>query len=124
MKLKDTPGPMATQPSAGPSTEAAASDLRSEPGGASAATETGWAAISKDWANRKAKMNQEWSLLTEEDIEGIDGNRLSLLERLQVRYGWTAQESSAQIDTWVHEVGMHMRFRPGKHGADQKRYLG
>jgi hypothetical protein len=119
MELEQTHGSTMRRPSS----ESATSDLRSEPAGGTALAETGWSAISTDWDNRKAALGQEWSLLTDEDIEGIDGNRLSLLERLQTRYGWTAEESSSQIDMWVYRAGARSRFRPGQNVAEPSRHL-
>ena len=81
------------------------SHLRAEPGGALTRNTTDWNAISSDWTNRRPALAQEWSLLTEEDVEAIDGNRRSLHERLQARYGWTAEESAMQIDSWLNHGG-------------------
>lgn len=88
-----------------PMENATTSDFRAEPGGARNRNMTDWSAVSRDWANRKPALSQEWSLLTEEDVEGIDGNRRSLQERLQARYGWTADESAMQIEAWLNHGG-------------------
>ena len=80
-------------------------DLRSESRKDDVATGSDWAAISNDWANRKVALSREWSLLTDEDVEGIDGNRRSLQERLQERYAWTAEEAASQIEQWLNAAG-------------------
>ena len=88
-----------------PMENAATSDFRAEPGGTINRNMTDWSAVSRDWANRKTALAEEWSLLTEEDVEGIDGNRRSLQERLQARYGWTSDESAMQIEAWLNHGG-------------------
>jgi len=85
------------------------SDFRAEPGLAVNRMSADWDAVSRDWTNRKVAVSSEWSLLTEEDIEGIDGNRRSLQERLQARYGWTPEESAMQIEAWLkHHAKRHV----------------
>jgi len=91
-------------PMDGPTT----SDFRAEPGVAFKRNTTDWSVVSSDWANRKPALAQEWSRLTEEDVEGIDGNRRSLQERLKARYGWTDDESATQIDTWLNHGGKRL----------------
>jgi hypothetical protein len=87
----------------------AASDLRPPSHASDEQSLTSWHGVTRDWSDRKGALAREWSHLTKEDIEGIDASRLSLLERLEARYGWTAEESTFQVETWL-ERARRLRF--------------
>ena len=78
------------------------SDLRSEQ--TNDRHEVVWSELAGHSPSRMSALAREWSRLTDEDIEGIDGNRRSLIERLRARYGWTDEECAMQIDNWTNRT--------------------
>jgi hypothetical protein len=81
------------------------SDLRVESRTPHRESPKDWASVASDWDNLKSALSEEWSRLTPEDVEGIEGNRRSLIERLQARYGWSEDESTMQLTNWLNYHG-------------------
>ncbi len=50
-----------------------------------------------------------WERLTEAEWDEIDGDRERLLERLQVKYGWTRAEAKQEVDTRFDEFGSSIK---------------
>jgi uncharacterized protein YjbJ (UPF0337 family) len=59
-----------------------------------------WEPLAGDWKNIKGRLMARWSKLTDDDLEGIAGQRDRLLGRLREIYGLTTERAEAQLRDW------------------------
>jgi uncharacterized protein YjbJ (UPF0337 family) len=55
------------------------------------------------WKQLKGDVKTRWNLLTDDDLEAVDGQMDKLEGRLQERYGWEKEKIRQEIDTWGRE---------------------
>jgi uncharacterized protein YjbJ (UPF0337 family) len=55
------------------------------------------------WKQLKGDVKTRWNLLTDDDLEAVDGQIDKLEGRLQERYGWEKERIRTEIDTWSRE---------------------
>ena len=67
------------------------------PAGSQRATFSRWNTRKKQWPELSDRIRRHWFNLTDEDIAGISGVRDRLLERLQIRYGMSAEEAEGEV---------------------------
>ncbi len=56
--------------------------------------------MSGKWKQMKGAARQQWGKLTDDDLEVINGQRDSLVGKLQERYGIAKEEAQKQADRW------------------------
>jgi uncharacterized protein YjbJ (UPF0337 family) len=56
----------------------------------------GWDEIERSWNELKGEVKQQWSKLTDEDVEIIKGKHAELLGLLQARYGHAKERPSGK----------------------------
>lgn len=56
-----------------------------------------WDQITGNWRQIKGRFRQQWSKLTDDDLNGIKGHRDHLLGKLQERYGVTKEQAERQL---------------------------
>ncbi len=76
-----------------------------------------WDQIQTQWKQLKGQARQQWSQLTEEDLQRISGNRDKLITGLQERYGMPKQEAESQADNWARNLHAAEPTRSGRAGA-------
>ncbi len=59
-----------------------------------------WEYIEGNWKQIKSNLRFRWAKLTDEDIEGIAGQRDDLLAKLRHLYGLTAERAEAELRDW------------------------
>ena len=59
-----------------------------------------WDDIEQGWDDFKSSVKQQWSELTDDDIDEIGGDRDRLVDRLGQRYDIDADEAGRQVDEW------------------------
>ena len=59
-----------------------------------------WDEMVDKWDDLKDKVKEEWGDLTDEDIDEVGGDRDTLVEKLQGRYGWDRSEAERRADEW------------------------
>ncbi len=64
-----------------------------------------WSVIEMTWRQWRGQALAWWGRLTEDEWDEINGDRERLLERLQVKYGWTREEAKQEVDTRFDEFG-------------------
>ena len=64
-----------------------------------------WERVEGNWKDFQGKMLQQWSKLTNDDLNQVKGRRDMLLGKLQERYGIAREAAERQIDDWVRNVG-------------------
>lgn len=53
------------------------------------------------WKQMKGALKQQWGKLTDDDLEVINGQRDSLIGKLQERYGIAKEEAQKRADDWL-----------------------
>lgn len=56
------------------------------------------------WNEVKGKIKQQWSELTDDELQEIEGNQQELYGKLQKRYGYSKEEIKEQIEKINQDV--------------------
>ena len=59
-----------------------------------------WSSIETSWNDYKANAQQQWSRLTEEQVNGTMGARARLSIHVQEAYALSKEEAERQISAW------------------------
>ena len=59
-----------------------------------------WDRIEGNWKQFKGNARQDWSALTDEQLDAIAGRRSELVGRIQEAYGMSKEETEKQITDW------------------------
>lgn len=57
------------------------------------------------WKQIRGQMKQWWSKLTDDDLDGIEGNYDVLVGKLQERYGYAREQAEREIDHRLETIG-------------------
>lgn len=60
-----------------------------------------WNQIEGKWMQYRAQAKQQWSNLTDSDLDQIDGKREVLIGRLQQRYGILREDAQKRVEEWL-----------------------
>jgi uncharacterized protein YjbJ (UPF0337 family) len=64
-----------------------------------------WERVEGNWQDFQEKVLQQWSKLTNDDLNQVKGRRDALLGKLQARYGIPRQAAEHQLEDWMRNVG-------------------
>ena len=64
----------------------------------------GWDEIERNWNDLKGEVKRQWSKLTDEDVELIEGKYAELLGFLQERYGHVKEQAEREINDWAKRL--------------------
>lgn len=56
------------------------------------------------WSELRGEAKRRWARLTDDDLAEIDGDRQTLIGRIQARYGDTKQDVERAVERWQREV--------------------
>jgi len=73
--------------------------------------------IAGQWKQLKGSAKQQWGKLTDDDLDVINGQRESLVGKLQERYGIAKEEAQKKADDWLKTI-------PSQHNASDNRNMG
>lgn len=59
-----------------------------------------WENVEDKWKQLGDSVKENWSKLTQEDLERISGKRESLISKIQETYGVTRREADKQVWDW------------------------
>ena len=59
--------------------------------------------IKGQWKQLKGEVRKRWNLLTDDDVEAVEGAVEKLEGRLQERYGWEKERVRTEIADWRRE---------------------
>ncbi len=68
-----------------------------------AKTDSVWEQIKGNWKQAKGSLKEKWNLLTDDDIEAMEGRREKIIGKIQERYG-EAKYSAADIESELNEI--------------------
>ncbi|MEZ5647973.1 MAG: CsbD family protein [Alphaproteobacteria bacterium] len=61
-----------------------------------------WDTVEGNWQQFKGKIKQQWSKLTDDDLDLIEGKQDQLIGRIQERYGIERDRAKRDLDDWMH----------------------
>jgi uncharacterized protein YjbJ (UPF0337 family) len=64
--------------------------------------------IEGNWKELKGKVKERWGLLTNDDLDVIDGRRDQLVGRIQQAYGRGRDEARAEVLEWERHQHVHV----------------
>src|SRR5436309_13279553 len=56
------------------------------------------------WNQMKSRVQQQWSKLSESDLQQIGGQRGELIHRLQERYGYGQSQAEQEVDRFLQQM--------------------
>lgn len=77
-----------------------------------------WDRMNGNWVHIKARAQQRWGRLTDDDLQAVPNQRDRLLERIQLRYGVVRDEAERQILNWERRA-TDAWYRPPAVPAEQ-----
>jgi uncharacterized protein YjbJ (UPF0337 family) len=60
-----------------------------------------WEQIQGKWAQLKGKARQQWSKLTDDDLEYIGGTKDRFIGKIQERYGFEKERAQRDVENWL-----------------------
>jgi uncharacterized protein YjbJ (UPF0337 family) len=64
--------------------------------------------IEGNWKELQGKVQERWGLLTNDDLDVIDGRRDQLVGRIQQAYGRGRDEARAEVLEWERHQHVHV----------------
>ena len=65
-----------------------------------------WDRLAGKWHQFRGEVRKRWGLLTDDDLEQIQGERDILVGRIQERYGIAKDDANRQIDEWLDKLNL------------------
>jgi len=59
-----------------------------------------WNHIESNWKSLKATIQQNWSKLSDEDVDKINGNRDLLISAIQEKYASSRSDAQTEVENW------------------------
>ncbi len=69
----------------------------------------GWDQISGNWTELKGRIKENWGLLTNDELEVIDGEWDQLVGTLQARYDLTREQAEREVEKLCSGYGAPSR---------------
>jgi len=63
-------------------------------------TQMTWNNIESNWKSLKATIQQNWTQLTDEDLNKINGNRDLLISTIQEKYASNRSDAETEVQNW------------------------
>ena len=60
-----------------------------------------WDQIEGNWKQFKGKARQKWGMLTNDELDVIQGRKDQLIGKIQERYGLAREEAEKEVDDWL-----------------------
>jgi uncharacterized protein YjbJ (UPF0337 family) len=60
-----------------------------------------WDEVSGNWKQARGRILEEWGMLTDDDLDTIQGRREQLIGRIQHRYGMEREEAERAVKEWL-----------------------
>ena len=63
-----------------------------------------WDQVQGKWKQYRGKVKEKWGLLTDDDLDTIDGRVLQLIGKIQERYGIQKEQAEMQANEFLHSL--------------------
>lgn len=60
-----------------------------------------WDQVQGSWKELKGKAQEQWGLLTDDELDQAEGNREQLEGLIQRKYGKSKEEVRREVDEWM-----------------------
>ncbi len=60
--------------------------------------------LKSQWTQIRGQIKEWWSVLTDEDLDKINGRRDRLIGMLQKKYGFTQEEAARELDDHLAQL--------------------
>ena len=60
--------------------------------------------LKSQWAQIRSQIKEWWSVLTDDDLDKINGRRDQLIGMLQQKYGFTKEEATRELDDHLAQL--------------------
>jgi uncharacterized protein YjbJ (UPF0337 family) len=61
--------------------------------------------LSGKWKQFKGEVKRQWGMLTDDELDEIQGNRDKLAGKLQEKYGYSRERAESEIDRFIDDTG-------------------
>jgi uncharacterized protein YjbJ (UPF0337 family) len=61
--------------------------------------------LKSQWTQLRVPIKQWWSVLTDDDLDKINGRRDKLIGKLQEKYGYTKEQATRELDDHLKQMG-------------------
>ncbi|PSL48506.1 uncharacterized protein YjbJ (UPF0337 family) [Salsuginibacillus halophilus] len=58
------------------------------------------------WNRISGEAKKQWSKLTDDDIQYIEGNRDKLIGKVQERYNYSQEQAEREVDEWINKISI------------------
>jgi uncharacterized protein YjbJ (UPF0337 family) len=65
-----------------------------------------WERISANWTHWRGRIRERWGRLTDDELDGIAGERPRLVGRIQRAYGLAPREAERQLRNWERNLAV------------------
>jgi uncharacterized protein YjbJ (UPF0337 family) len=72
-----------------------------------------WENIERGWKNYKADAKQQWSKLSDEQLDHTSGKRDQLFNKVQQAYSLSKEDTEKQVAEWQSRQRDYKEERPG-----------
>jgi uncharacterized protein YjbJ (UPF0337 family) len=66
-----------------------------------------WDEVSGNWKKARGRIREEWGMLTDDDLDMIQGGREELIGRIQQRYGMEREDAERAVREWLSREEIH-----------------
>ena len=60
--------------------------------------------LKSQWKQLRGQIKQWWSVLTDDDLDKINGQRDKLIGKLQEKYGFTKEQATRELDDHLAQL--------------------
>jgi uncharacterized protein YjbJ (UPF0337 family) len=79
-------------------------DQQGQPGQSQMGGQPGQSQMLQGWNQMKSRVQQQWSKLSDSDLQQIGGQRGELIHRLQERYGYAQSQAEQEVDRFLRQM--------------------
>jgi uncharacterized protein YjbJ (UPF0337 family) len=59
------------------------------------------------WMQLRGKVKEQWSKITDFDLDRIDGKREQLVGLIQEKYGYTKEKAHQEVEQFLKRMNIH-----------------
>lgn len=61
--------------------------------------------LSGKWKQFRGEVKRQWGMLTDDELDQIEGQRDKLVGKLQEKYGYSRERAEREVDQFVDDTG-------------------
>jgi uncharacterized protein YjbJ (UPF0337 family) len=68
-----------------------------------------WSDVATNWTGFRVRIKEQWSQLTDEQLDLVAGSRERLIGRIREVYGISQEQTEKQVSAWLRRVAIPPR---------------